>query len=132
MTHYFLIPGLKRNNSSEYKYSISYIAEVVCEYFRDSPDSIRTWRNSRERIDLSQLNPEMLRTTCRKREFVYPRQIIMYIAATRTSHHLTAIGNYFNGRDHTTVIHSRDTIRDLMCSSEHIRNEVLTLLEKFS
>lgn len=58
---------------------------------------------------------DAVRAKSRKRELAQFRMLMMYIltkeleAAT-----LTYIGLFFGGRDHTTVIHARDTIGDLL------------------
>lgn len=43
-----------------------------------------------------------------------PRMAAMYVAATRTKHSLPVIGRAFGGRDHTTVLHARRKIEDLL------------------
>jgi chromosomal replication initiator protein len=50
----------------------------------------------------------------RKRERVFSRQLICYLAKRRTKCTLKFIGERLHGRDHTTVIHSEQTIMDLM------------------
>lgn len=47
---------------------------------------------------------ENLRGPNRKREWSHPRHVAIYLCHELTGHSLTAIGNYFGGRDHTTVI----------------------------
>ncbi len=42
----------------------------------------------------------------RRREFVRPRQIAMYLTRSLTSYSLPQIGTLFGGRDHTTVLHA--------------------------
>ncbi len=37
---------------------------------------------------------------------VRPRQLAMCLAVRLTNHSLTRIGQFFGGRDHTTVIHA--------------------------
>lgn len=46
----------------------------------------------------------------RKREFSHPRQIAMYLCRELTDSSLPKIGEYFGGRDHTTVLHAYDKI----------------------
>ena len=60
----------------------------------------------------------------RKREIVRPRQIIMYIL--REDFHLSypAIGTVFGGRDHTTVIHACEKIKNDLAQNEDFKNEV--------
>ena len=50
----------------------------------------------------------------RTNEVATPRQIAMYLCCTLTDLSTTEVGNAFGGRDHTTVIHSRDKIRTLL------------------
>ena len=63
----------------------------------------------------------------RKREIVRPRQIIMYIL--REDFHLSypAIGNVFDGKDHTTVIHACEKIRNDIEGNDELRNEVVEI-----
>lgn len=66
----------------------------------------------------------------RKRELVTARQISMFLSKEFTSNSLKTIGNHFNGRDHTTVVHSRTTVKDLMDTDEQYAGIVYTLREK--
>jgi chromosomal replication initiator protein len=90
--------------------SIDSIQTMVCEYF-DLP------------VDL-------LRATTRKREVVQARQISMYFAKKLTKHSLKAIGDYFGGRDHSTVIHSCQTVEDLMETDRRFKGFVEDILKK--
>ncbi len=47
-----------------------------------------------------------LRSKSRTKSVVLPRQIAMYLIRTMTGHSLPEIGQFFGGRDHTTVLHS--------------------------
>jgi chromosomal replication initiator protein len=46
----------------------------------------------------------------RNKSIALPRQICMYLARQKTRFSLEEIGNYFGGRDHTTVMHALKTI----------------------
>jgi chromosomal replication initiator protein len=49
----------------------------------------------------------------RNKSIALPRQICMYLARSKTRFSLEEIGNYFGGRDHTTVIHAiREVTKD--------------------
>lgn len=65
----------------------------------------------------------------RKKEVVKPRQIIMYILREEFNVSFPSIGEKLGGRDHTTVIHSCEKIKEelkenaiLTQELEHIRN----------
>lgn len=63
----------------------------------------------------------------RKREIVRPRQIIMYIL--REDFHLSypAIGTVFGGRDHTTVIHACEKIKNDLLADEDLKNQMMEI-----
>jgi chromosomal replication initiator protein len=75
----------------EKKVSIDEIQKKVASFF-----DIRLWD---------------LKAKKRNRAVVYPRQIAMYLARTFTDFSLPDIGEYFGGRDHTTVLHAYEKIR---------------------
>jgi len=54
----------------------------------------------------------------RKRECVEPRQIAMYLLEKHKAGSLKSIGSRFNGRDHSTVIHSKRAVNDLLETDE--------------
>ena len=53
-----------------------------------------------------------LKDKSRKREVVVPRQIAMYLMRSLTDVPLVQIGELLGGRDHTTVIHSCEKIKN--------------------
>ncbi|OGX01288.1 MAG: chromosomal replication initiation protein DnaA [Omnitrophica bacterium RIFCSPLOWO2_02_FULL_45_16] len=74
----------------EKKITIDIIQKKVCEYFD---------------MKLSDMKVKK-----RSRGIAYPRQIAMYLARQLTDYSLPEIGEYFGGRDHTTVMHAYDKI----------------------
>ena len=68
---------------------------------------------------------------CKKRDrkYAYPRQIAIYIMIKYTRMSLKEIGMYFN-RDHTTAIHSRETIEDLMDVDIEIKKDVQLIVSR--
>lgn len=52
-----------------------------------------------------------LKTKRRNKNIVLPRQIAMYLSREMTDMSLPEIGNYFGGKDHTTVLHSYNKIK---------------------
>jgi chromosomal replication initiator protein len=74
---------------------------------------------------------ELLKDKTRKKEVVTARQVAMYFAKHHTSHTLKTIGFHFGGRDHTTVMHSVQTVSDLVDSDRKFREQVEELRKKF-
>lgn len=62
--------------------------------------------------------------TSRKRKFVLSRQIIMYLSRELTSSSYNAIGRKIGGKDHSTVVHSCNTIADLIKVDREVRGLV--------
>jgi chromosomal replication initiator protein len=96
--------------TSSKEITIDAIQKMVCDYF-DVPY-------------------EKLLQKTRKREIVQARQITMYLAKTFTKNSLKTIGEHFGGRDHTTVIHSCQTVKDLMDTDSMFKESVLELQQK--
>jgi chromosomal replication initiator protein len=96
--------------SSSKEITIDAIQKMVCDYFDVSYD-------------------KLLQKT-RKREIVQARQITMYLAKTFTKNSLKTIGEHFGGRDHTTVIHSCQTVKDLMDTDSLFKESVMELQQK--
>jgi chromosomal replication initiator protein len=96
--------------TSSKEITIDTIQKMVCEYYDITYDK--------------------LQAKTRKREIVQARQISMFLAKQYTKNSLKTIGDHFGGRDHTTVIHSCQTVKDLMDTDTMIREQVKELQQK--
>ena len=74
----------------------------------------------------------LLKEKTRKKEIVAARQVAMYFTKEFTSHSLKTIGFHFGGRDHATVIHSVQTVSDLIDSDKKFRDQIGELRKKFA
>jgi chromosomal replication initiator protein len=64
----------------------------------------------------------------RSKQFVYPRQIAMYLSRTMTRVPLTEIGGLFGGRDHTTVMHGHSKIENEMAENPQLRETINNII----
>jgi chromosomal replication initiator protein len=96
--------------TSSKEVTIDAIQKMVCEYYTITYDK--------------------LQAKTRKREIVQARQISMFLAKKFTKNSLKTIGEHFGGRDHTTVIHSCQTVNDLMDTDGVFRDQVKELQQK--
>lgn len=96
--------------ASNKEITIDAIQKMVCEYFNVPYD-------------------KLLQKT-RKREVVQARQITMFLSKAFTKNSLKTIGEHFGGRDHTTVIHSCQTVKDLMDTDVLFKESVMELQQK--
>jgi len=65
----------------------------------------------------------------RTRSIAYPRQIAMYLTRELTDLSLPKIGENFGGRDHTTVIHAYDKIKEDMKENEDFKKTIDKLIK---
>lgn len=91
-------------NDSKSPINIDQIQRIVCEYF-DIPE-------------------DLLRAKTRKQEVVNARQVAMFLSKELTNSSLKTIGLHFGGRDHSTVIHSCQSIQDRINSDSSFKQNV--------
>lgn len=90
--------------------TMEHIQNLVCEYF--------------------EVPVEMVKSKVRKREIVQARQISMYLAKNLTKSSLKTIGNFFGGRDHSTVIYACQTVEDLIETDKKFKSYVQDIQKK--
>lgn len=66
----------------------------------------------------------------RKKEIAHPRQVAMYLLRTELDTSFSTIGDFFGGRDHTTVLHAVEKVTRNRESTLRIREEVASIREK--
>lgn len=66
----------------------------------------------------------------RTRAIAYPRQIAMYLSRELTDLSLPKIGDEFGGRDHTTVIHACDKIRDEISEDKETEEKIKDIINR--
>lgn len=117
--NYLSYPGMSLNTSSAKKIkNIPYtdqdraekIIKIVTKYFEISITDISS--------------------TTRRRSICYPRQVAMYLMIKTTALSLTSVGEYFGGKDHTTVIYAKNHIHDLVKVDLNTRQDVDYLRNK--
>src|SRR6056297_3516589 len=81
-----------KDNSSPREVTIDLIKKEVSNYYK---------------IEVKEMESKK-----RTQNIVFPRQIAMYLARNMTESSLPQIGDEFGGRDHTTVIHSHNKIKE--------------------
>lgn len=97
-------------NNSMKEISFDDIKEVICEHYNVSVDE--------------------LCSRSRKRPIANIRQMAIFLANKYTNMSSVQIGKQIGGRNHATVIHSINLIRNLMDIDEKMRNEVEELESK--
>ena len=75
------------------------------------------------------LDARDLRGKKRDKELVLARQVAMYLMREETESSLLDIGRELGGRDHTTVLHGYDKIRNSINVDDQLRKDVLAIRE---
>ena len=88
--------------------SVAYIQKTVSEHYK--------------------VSLEDLKGKCKKREIVTPRQVSMYLVKKyMPDYTLGFIGSHYEGRDHSTVGHSIQVVRDMLISDTHFKSTLAEL-----
>jgi len=69
------------------------------------------------------------KTRRRNKNVVLPRQIAMYISRVLTELSLPEIGDFFGGKDHTTVLHSYKKIKEGLGSNIGLKDKVERIIQ---
>lgn len=80
--------------------------------------------------DFYNVSPDDLRKQSRKKEYVNPRQIAMFIIRKELETSLPSIGELFGGRDHTTVIHAVDKIERVIKERINLKQEIQLIKDR--
>ena len=103
-----------KSNKSEIKGELTpeAIINVVCDYFKvDYKDIVGKKKN---------------------KEIVEPRMIAVYLISELLNLPLVNIGKIFGGRDHTTIMHSRDKITEEVKNNKKTANIVNEIRQTLS
>ena len=102
----FVMEALRdSSNNQSNEISISTIVDVTCEYFGIKKADICGKKKTKELVE--------------------PRQLAMYIVTyILPDIPLATIGQFFGGRDHTTVIHARDKIQQKIIENSVYKKKV--------
>jgi chromosomal replication initiator protein len=73
---------------------------------------------------------ELLNSKTRKRNVVIGRQLSMYLSKQFTGKSLKTIGEFFGGKDHSTVIYSCNAIKDIIETDPLFRDQVSEIERK--
>ncbi len=108
--------------------------ETVKNIFKDlfsAPRSIVTPKMIIQEVaNFYEIKEKDILSVSRKKEFVEPRQIAMYLLREELNSSFPSIGRKFNGRDHTTAIHSYKKISGEIIKNKKLEEEIGIIKEK--
>ena len=108
------------------------VNDAVRDYADASNDIITIDHIVQATCDYYHVKREDLIGKKKNKEIVVPRQICVYLICDilGQSMPLSSIGEYFGGRDHTTVMHARDKISEECKSSDVTASQVKDIRDK--
>ena len=71
-----------------------------------------------------------LKSSKRTKSVSFPRQVVMHTARRVTTLSLEEIGDYFGGRDHTTVLYAVQKVDAILERDDELRSTVNTLVDR--
>lgn len=96
-----------------------------------SPKKLINYKNIIKAVsDFYDLTADDLVTKCRKREIVWPRQIIMYLMREELKISYPFIGEKLGGRDHTTVMYACEKLSKEIETNETLQQEICLIKER--
>lgn len=104
------IRGMVKQNKKKKQLSTDHVNSIICEYYNV------------EREDV--VGPR------RHKEYVRPRQILMYLLKQELGMSYPNIGHYLGGRDHTTVMHGFDKIDKELKKNSDLLGEIQEIKEQ--
>jgi chromosomal replication initiator protein len=125
-----LISLLAQSSLNKREIDLELAKKVLRNFVKTSSKEITIETIQKMVCDFFNVPYDKLLEKTRKREVVQARQITMYLAKMFTKNSLKTIGEHFGGRDHTTVIHSFQTVKDLMDTDLLYRESVMELQQK--
>jgi chromosomal replication initiator protein len=108
------------------------VVESILTSFKDSPVSRRVSLDKiiNEVAAYYSIDKNLVLGTSRKKEYVLPRQISMYLMRSVGKSSLNQIGAEFGGKDHTTVLHSCDKIEKQLQLEPSLKNDLEIIEQK--
>ena len=66
----------------------------------------------------------------RDKKFVYPRHIALYIAKEITEYTFSELGNEFGGRDHSSIMHACDKIKEEIQNNPNLNQNINIMIKE--
>nr|MCR4617691.1 chromosomal replication initiator protein DnaA [Lachnospiraceae bacterium] len=110
--------------------------EIAQEALKDIINPEKKIINSSDIIDtvaeIFDIRSSDILSAKRNAEFVLPRQVVMYLCNDILSMSFTSIAKMLNKKDHTTIIHGCNKIKDDLITDEDLKKRVEVIRKKLS
>jgi chromosomal replication initiator protein len=110
--------------------TIDFTKEVLKDFIKIEEKEITPEEIQKAVSKFYNIKPSDLKGKKKNNSIVFPRQVAMYIMRKKTKLSLPEIGQFFGGKDHSTVIYSLKKIDSLLLEDKKIKEVVDSLLKK--
>jgi len=90
--------------------NVSLVKEVLKDMFLEEEVKVGIDRIQKKVSEYFNIKLSDLKGRRRNRAVAYPRQVAVYLARELTEYSLPELGEFFGGRDHTTILHAYEKI----------------------
>ncbi|MFH0795700.1 MAG: chromosomal replication initiator protein DnaA [Candidatus Omnitrophota bacterium] len=112
---------------------VKFIEEILQDFIRKQYekklitfDMIQEWVSSHFNVKISDL-----KSGRRQQSVVFPRQIAIYLSRTFIGASLPQIGEFFGGKNHTTILYTCRKIEDKIKNNVNFKEEMERIINKF-
>lgn len=112
----------------EKEISLAMAQDILKDMVKETKKNITIDTIQRKVADFFDLSLHDLKTKRRNKNIVLPRQIAMYLARELTNQSLPEIGELFGGKDHTTVLHAWNKIKNSIDKDSNLKNTINSVI----
>ena len=110
--------------------TIEKVKELLINIINSKKKSVSIKRIAESVAGFYSVTVEDLIKQSRRKEYVKPRQVAMYLIRKELNSSYPSIGDFFGGRDHTTVMHGVEKMDKAINTEEQIKQELDLIVEK--
>ncbi|MDP8203094.1 MAG: chromosomal replication initiator protein DnaA [Candidatus Tenebribacter mawsonii] len=118
------------NNLNTEEITVDDISEILIDMISDKIKEVNLETIMQKVCDAYNINPSQIFDKTRKKNIVFPRQIAMYLSNLLiTQLSLKEIAQYYQRKDHTTVLHAKKTIEKQFKADRELRIQIEKLIK---
>jgi len=110
--------------------SVDLVKEVIGHIIKEKEKEITIDIIIKEVSSFFSISPADLKSKKRIKSILVPRQVAIYLSRELTDSSLVSIGERFGGKDHATIIHSVNKIKEGMNVKKELKSSVEKLIQK--
>lgn len=110
--------------------TVPYVEKILGNIITVNKQAVTLEKIAHTAAEFYNVPEEDMQKKGRKKEIAFARQVAMYLARTELEVSFSAIGKYFGGRDHTTVLHAVERVTKDMEKDGRFKEDMVSLREQ--